>query len=168
MSSLDGTFATSTEIPLNGTSAETSDMAKAEKSVFIKAPVDKVFTYAVEPANQPDFWPSLLETTDIEPLPDGGFRDRWVYKMGGVRFKGSGETTEYVANRRFVNVTKGGIPSVQTWTFEPEPGGTRVTFSVDYTVPIPLLGKMAEALIVRMNQREADTLLANLRDKMEA
>ena len=143
-------------------------MAKAEQSVFIKAPVNQVFSYAMEPANQPDFWPSLLETTDIEPLPEGGFRNRWVYKMSGMRFKGTSETTEYVANRRVVNVTKGGIPSVQTWTFEPEPGGTKVTFAAEYTVPIPLLGKMAEALIVKMNQREADTLLANLKDRMEA
>ena len=143
-------------------------MAKAEQSVFIKAPVNQVFSYAMEPANQPDFWPSLLETTDIEPLPEGGFRNRWVYKMSGMRFKGTSETTEYVANRRVVNVTKGGIPSVQTWTFEPEPGGTKVTFAAEYTVPIPLLGKMAEALIVKMNQREAETLLGNLKDRMEA
>ena len=143
-------------------------MTKAENSVFIKAPVDKVFSYAVDPANQPDFWPSLLECTDIERLPSGGFSNRWVYKMSGMRFKGTAESTEYLANRRVVSVTKGGIPSVQTWTFEPEPSGTKVTFAAEYTVPIPLLGKMAEAIIVKMNQREAETLLANLRDRMEA
>ena len=143
-------------------------MAKAWNSVFIKAPVDKVFSYTENPANMPDFWLSLQECTDIKRLPSGGFTYSWVYKMSGMRFKGTARTTEYVANRRVVNVTKGGIPSVQTWTFEPEPGGTKVTFAAEYTVPIPLLGKMAEALIVKMNQREADTLLANLKDRMEA
>jgi len=143
-------------------------MAKAQNSVFIKAPVDRIFAYAADPANQPDFWPSLLETTDIESLPEGGYRNAWVYKMGGMRFKGTTDTQEFVPNRRVVNVTKGGIPSVQTWTFEPEPGGTKVTFAAEYTVPIPLLGKMAEAVIVKMNQREAGTLLNNLKDRMEA
>ena len=44
---------------------------------------------------------------------------------------------------------------------------TKVTFGVEYTVPIPLLGKLAEAFIVRMNDREGDLLLANLKARME-
>jgi hypothetical protein len=36
------------------------------------------------------------------------------------------------------------------------------------TVPIPLLGKLAEAVIVKMNEREAELVLANLKVRMEA
>jgi len=52
--------------------------------------------------------------------------------------------------------------------FQPEAGGTKVTFEVEYTVPIPLLGKLAEAIIVKMNDREGDLILANLKARMEA
>ena len=51
---------------------------------------------------------------------------------------------------------------------QPEDGGTKVTFDAEYTVPIPLLGKLAEAIIVKQNEREADVLLSNLKDRMEA
>jgi hypothetical protein len=39
---------------------------------------------------------------------------------------------------------------------------------VEYTVPVPLLGKLAEAFIIKQNQNEMDVLLANLIAKMEA
>jgi hypothetical protein len=52
-------------------------------------------------------------------------------------------------------------------TFRPEAGGTKVTFEVEYTVPIPVLGKLAEAIIVKMNDREGELILANLKARME-
>jgi hypothetical protein len=38
---------------------------------------------------------------------------------------------------------------------------------VEYTVPLPLLGKLAEAFIVKQNEHEADVMLANLKARME-
>jgi hypothetical protein len=35
-------------------------------------------------------------------------------------------------------------------------------------VPVPVLGKLAEAVIIRQNDHEAKVLLANLKAKMEA
>jgi hypothetical protein len=43
-----------------------------------------------------------------------------------------------------------------------------VTFEAEYTMPIPLLGKMAEAIAVKANEREIELMLANLKDMMEA
>jgi hypothetical protein len=37
-----------------------------------------------------------------------------------------------------------------------------VNFTVEYKVPIPLLGKIAEAIIVRMNDQEGDLMMVNL------
>jgi hypothetical protein len=39
---------------------------------------------------------------------------------------------------------------------------TRVTLTIEYKVPIPLLGKLAEAIIVRMNDQEGDLIMVNL------
>ena len=60
------------------------------------------------------------------------------------------------------------MKSTQTWTFQPEANGTKVTFEVEYTVPVPVLGKLAEAVIVKMNKHEGDLLLANLKAQMES
>ncbi|NIO71041.1 MAG: hypothetical protein GTN71_18915 [Anaerolineae bacterium] len=143
-------------------------MVKAETTITINAPVEKVFGYVNEPTNLPEIWPSMVEAKDVQRLPNGGNRFRWVYKMAGMRFEGTSEDTEVVANQRVVSKTKGGIESTITWTFQPEAGGTKVTFEAEYTVPIPLLGKLAEAFIVKQNEREAELLLANLKAKMEA
>jgi uncharacterized membrane protein len=143
-------------------------MARLEKSIVINAPVEKVFAFVDEPTNLPSIWPALEAISDVERLPSGGSNSRYVYKMGGLRFEGHSVTTEYVPNQRLVTRSKGGIESTIRWVFQPEGGGTRVTFEADYTVPIPLLGKIAEAILVRQNEQEAETILANLKARMEA
>ena len=69
--------------------------------------------------------------------------------------------------RKVVSDSKGGIDAIITWTFEPLAGGTKVFFAADYKVPIPLLGKLAEAFIVRLNKHEGEATLANLKSGME-
>jgi ligand-binding SRPBCC domain-containing protein len=143
-------------------------VAKTTTITKINAPVERVFAYISEPTNQVEIWPSLIEVKDVERLPGGGYSHSWVYKMAGVRMTGSTRTTEFVPNSRFVEVTEGGVSSTITWRFEPEDGGTRLVVETEYTVPVPVLGRMAEALIVKMNQREAELIMANLKARMEA
>ena len=66
-----------------------------------------------------------------------------------------------------VTRSKGGIESSWTWNFEPYNDGTKVEVIVEYKVPIPVLGKIAEVLVLKQNEREADHALANIKDKME-
>jgi len=143
-------------------------MAEMQKTITINAPVEKVFGYVNEPTNLPGIWPSMVEVKDVQRLPNGGNSFRWVYRMAGVRFEGISEDTEYVANQRVVNKTEDGIESTFVWTFQPEDGGTKLTVEVEYTVPIPLLGKLSEAFIIRQNEREFELLLANVKARMEA
>ena len=143
-------------------------MAKVKNTILIKAPVEEVFSYVSEPSNLPEIWPGMVEAKDVQPLPDGGHRFRWVYKMAGMPFEGDSEDVEVIRDERMVSQTKGGIQSTITWTFRPENGDTFVIFEADYTVPIPLLGKLAEAFIVGSNRREAEALLANLKARIES
>ena len=142
-------------------------MRKAVKSITIKSPVEKIFDYISEPTNLPEIWPSLMEIKDVQRLPDGNINNRWVYKMAGVRLEGTSEGVESVANQRIVSKTKGGVESTQTWMFQPEGDETKVTLEIEYTIPIPLLGKLAEAIIVKMNEHEGEVILANLKSRME-
>ena len=142
-------------------------MAKITKSVTINAPVEKVYAFMSEPTNLPEIWPSMVEVKDVQPSPAGGYNFSWVYKMAGVRFDGASETTEAIPNQRVVTKSTKGIESTFVWMYEPEDGGTKLTVETEYTVPIPLLGKLAEAFIVKQNQHEADVMLANLKARME-
>ena len=142
-------------------------MAKLERTITIVAPVEKVFAFMGEPANLPEIWPSMVEVKDIVPSPVGGYNFGWVYKMAGMRIEGASENTQNIPNQLVVTRSKKGIESTFKWTYKPEAGGTRLTVEVEYTIPVPLLGKLAEAVIVKLNEHEADTLLANLKARME-
>lgn len=142
-------------------------MAKVKKSIVIRAPAEKVFEYINVPTNLTEIWPSMVGAKDVQRLPNGGNSFRWVYKMAGMSFEGTSVDTDVVPNERIVSKTEGGIESVVTWAIQPENGGSKVTFDAEYTVPIPLLGKLAEAFIVKLNENEAETILANLKSRME-
>jgi len=142
-------------------------MAKIEKSLWINAPVEEVFGFMAQPENLPVIWPSLQEVRNVQPLPNGGYAYDWTYKMASIRFDGHAEWTEFVRNQRIVDKNEGGIPSTFIWTYRAEAGGTRVAVSVDYTVPSAVLGKLAAPVLHKINEQEAETVLANLKARME-
>jgi uncharacterized membrane protein len=142
-------------------------MAKLETSVTINAPVEKVFEYVSKPENMPEVWPSLIEVNNVKELPNGGTSYDFVYKMVGVRLTGFSEDTEFVPNERLVSVSTGGIESKFTWLFQSEDEGSNLAVEVEYTVPVPVLGKFAEAVIVRQIGKEAEVIMDNLKTMME-
>jgi len=141
-------------------------MAKVERSITINAPVEQVFAYIEDPMNNLDWLPSLIEVKDVTGSGVGQHY-RWAYKMAGLRFKGENTVTEHIPNERKVEQSKGGIVSTWTYSFEPHDGGTKMELVIEYTIPVPVLGKLAEKLVLRRNEREADLAMGNIKDKME-
>jgi uncharacterized membrane protein len=142
-------------------------MLKIERSVLINAPVDKVFSYVHEPNNMLEYWPSMLEVKNVKALPNGGYEYDWVYNMAGIHINGHAEWVEYVKNERVVNKNESGIPSTFVWSYKPEGDGTRLDLSVEYTIPGAVLGKLAEPFIRKLNENQADTVMANLIARLE-
>ena len=142
-------------------------MAKLDRTVTIDAPIEKVFQFVEDPSNFPEVWPSMIEVKDVERLPSGGRTFSWVYKMAGVKLEGTSETVEYEENRMVVSETKGGIQSRFVWSFTPEGDGTTLHVDMEYTIPVPVVGKLAESVVVKMNEREASALVSNIKDRME-
>jgi uncharacterized protein YndB with AHSA1/START domain len=143
-------------------------MEKVEQSIIIHAPVDTIFDYISEPTNLLKIWPGMVEIEDAQRLQHGGKRFRCDHKMVGARIESTWEAVEYVLNTRITIKTSGGIRSTVTWTFQPQNGGTEVTFNIEYAIPAPLLRKHSKASIIRWNEDETETILANLKAEMEA
>ena len=137
-------------------------MARIDKEVIVNAALERVFNYVSDPNNWIEFWPSLIAVGDVKLLSNGGFSGSYEYKMIGMRFKGTGECTEFVPNQWIVLETQGGIHSRITLTFRSIEERTRVTITIEYTVPIPLLGRLTEYAILKMNEQEANLVLSNL------
>ncbi len=138
-------------------------MAQVDKEVTVNAPIETIFDYINDPSNLPECWPGLMEVKDVQPLPNGGYRARWVYKMLGMLFKGTSECYQNFPYQLIASETKGSIKSTIVWTFRSWGRKTKVTLTIKYKIPIPLLGKWAEAIIVRMNEQEGDAMMAYLR-----
>jgi uncharacterized membrane protein len=141
-------------------------MAKVSRSVIINGAVDKVFAYVAEPTNLAEWIPSIMEVTDVTGSGVGQHY-RWRYKMAGVPLKGETTVIEQIPNERRVTDSKGGVISTWTLTFEPHDGGTKFGIDIEYTVPVPVLGKLAEKLVLKRNEREADMAMENVKEKME-
>ena len=142
-------------------------MAKIEKTIIIHAPADKIFNFMTNPHNLLEIWPAMVEIKDVKKNPKGGMDFGWVYKMAGMRFEGYSETSDFTLNKHYMTHSKKGIESTFKWDYEPIPEGTRLHVEVEYKVPIPLVGKLAEAVITKQNDHEATVLLTNLKDRME-
>ncbi len=143
-------------------------MAQIQKFILIKAPIEKVFDYLNDPHKLTEYWPGMIEVKDIQSLPNGGTCFNYVYKLAGFRFEGKSEDTEIIPLKRMVSITTGGVEGKLTWELEKAADGTKVVLESEYTVPLPVVGKLAEAVIVKLGEHEADQILANLKTFMEA
>jgi uncharacterized membrane protein len=147
---------------------ETIAMYKIQRTIDIKAPVQRVYDFLNQPTNLPSIWPNLGSVSNIVPRPGGAHDFDWVYKMAGVQLRGHTSVVDAQPGK-FVRLrNEGGIPSTFHWTYAGHDGlGTRLSVEVEYAIPAPVIGKMAEALVAKLNERDLDTLLANLKDVMQ-
>lgn len=139
-----------------------------KKSIEIKAPVERVYEFLTTPSNLPGIWPSMVEVTNVERRLDGWHRFDWVYKMVGIRFKGHAEPTKVEPNRYVEMKNESGIPSTFRWSYDPRGAtSTLLTLEVEYAIPTPVFGTVAEAIVSKVNERELETLLANAKTVLE-
>jgi len=140
-------------------------MATIRRSISIHAPVDRVFDYVADPSHLPAIWPSLVAVHNVEPHAEGNSFD-WDYRMLGLLIHGHSDAVEQVRNLRQVTKSVRGIPNTFRWLYAGNGAETEVTLEVDYEAPIP--GRLAQRIVGRVNEREAETLLANLKRQLES
>jgi uncharacterized membrane protein len=142
-------------------------MAKISKTVEIAAPPERVFAFMTDPNNLPEIWPSMVEVSGVRSGADGSHSFDWVYKMAGVKIRGHADATVTEPRRRVHVENESGIPSTFEYLYEGSGNHTRFTMQVEYTIPGQVLGKLAEPIVRRINEHEADVLLQNLKARME-
>lgn len=142
-------------------------MAKLKRSILVYARAEKVYKYLADYKNQPDWIPSSVEVWDGSE-PGVGQRFKWKYKMAGILIEGESTITELVPNKRMGFKTKGAISSEWLLVVDLKDGGTEVELSIEYTIPMPVLGKVAEKIILKRNEREAGLAMENIKEILEA
>jgi uncharacterized protein YndB with AHSA1/START domain len=133
-------------------------MIRTTRSIYIDAPVKKVFDFYKDPANWAEVAPAWLDATysDVKRTPKvTGTTFTFKGKMARViPVEGTGELTEVVPNRRIVYRGKDPVQdATETMTFLFEAVGSGMTLTaVDereaYRVErIPLVGRLAERVV---------------------
>ena len=142
-------------------------MVKAEGSINIGVPVEKVWDLPIDSEKLPEWMPLLMDVSDIQG--EGvGETFKWTYKFIGIKFNGSSTVAERVTNKKSVVKSKAGIESIWTWDLSSDGDNTKVDLVVEYTIPVPVLGKFAEGFVVKQGNRDIKFTLENMKSVLEA
>ena len=141
-------------------------MPSYENSIVIDAPLSDVFSYANDPKTFPDWVQGMIDVRDVIGTGEGQ-QYEWTFKMVGIQFRGQSVAVNYVQDECAAYQSIGMIESIWTNIVESSDGGTKLTIKVDYSIPAPVLGKLAEALTLRRNKRGLDATLLNAKEVLE-
>jgi len=142
-------------------------MASWKDSILIHAPPDDVFAYVDDPRQLPTWLPSMIEVRNV--IGSGlGQQYEYTYKMGGLQLRGTNIVIEHVPNERGLHQVIGMISALWDYSVEPHPEGTLLNIEVEYSIPIPVLGRLAERLAIKQNAASFELALINVKDVMEA
>jgi len=145
-------------------------MPKIVKVIFIRAPAERVFDFATDPERAREYIPHVIEMKKTSAGPVGvGARYRSLVEIVGVRLAAPFRVTQY--ERPFRYATQGThfeARGKSEWTFEPEEDGTKVTLSIDYTLPESFFGKwVGRFLVHRILERDLEQAMRNAKAILE-
>ena len=142
-------------------------MATWNDSILIHASPEEVFAYVDDPVELPTWLPSMVEVRNV--VGTGlGQQYEYTYKMAGLLLRGQNVVIEHVPNERGLHHVLGMISALWEYSVEPHRDGTLLSIEVEYTIPVPVLGKLVERLAIKQNAASFELAIINVKDVMEA
>jgi uncharacterized protein YndB with AHSA1/START domain len=138
-----------------------------KKNVIITAPPEKVFDVVYDTANISQIWRNVSNVRNLQALPNGGQSFQFDYSMAGLRLNSSGTDLMVLRPHRLITRTTGGVTSTLNWTFNPILTDTQtdLTLEVNYEVPVPLVGRLAEYVVAKINETDVVHMLNYLKHR---
>jgi hypothetical protein len=143
-------------------------MTKIERSIVIGRPVEEVWEFVHDIANDRLWQTTLTESEQLTGGPMGvGTKVREVRHFLGLRIELAWEVTEFEPPRTSaIKGVSGPVPLNGRYLLEPLEAGTR--FTVSGELDAHGLFKLAEPVFARITSRELEANLGHLRDLLEA
>ena len=143
-------------------------MTKIERSIVIDRPVDEVWEFVHDIANDRLWQTTLVESEQLTDGPMGvGAKVREARHFLGLRIELAWEVTEFEPKRRSaIKGISGPVPLSGGYLLEPVDTGTR--FTVSGELDAHGLFKLAEPVFARITRRELEANLGHLKDLLEA
>ena len=133
-----------------------------QRTVQIKASPEEVMARLSDASRWPDWYPGMTEIDVAAPFPEQGGRVTFKVKSAGMSMQITESVLDYQPAKLQLLQMEGMFSGQARWELTPEGDGTRLTTTFDYALPGGVLGRAADALIVkRMNGRSLEEGLRN-------
>lgn len=140
-------------------------MTRVEASVDVQAPLTEVFAYASDWRRWEDWWEGVSEFRPTTETTRGN-GTRYAYKawIAGLTLTLETEINDFAENAGWRGVVTKGPRHATQWVFEAVGNATRLTYILEYHLPVPLLGGLLDSLLMRPGwQRRLEKSLQNLK-----
>jgi uncharacterized membrane protein len=147
-------------------------MPRLDNSIDIKLPKERVFEYVSDVTARPEWvkWTKRAEVTSSTER-EVGSTDAGVMQVGPQKQKVEAIVTEYRPDYVYTRRHTRGMELTDRIAVVPSPSGegTKVAWSVEYTPPMGIMGKMMDSMfMVRLFDQLMKDSLDNLRDRLES
>ena len=145
-------------------------MATINKSIDIDAPAEQVFAILTDPGRLSEYAPGVTSVEDIQYTEQHiGDSYRATYSALGLHFPMTFTVIEHERPTRRTTRFEGGMKGAWTWTLSPQGKSTHLTTTMEYEMVGGVLGKAMNAVLIeRMNEKNAERMLENLKLVSEA
>jgi len=131
-------------------------MTKIEQSIDINAPLDKVYAFASDWRNLQRYF---VYVQDVKPTTEKTLGEGAQLALK-VRFLGRTMDADWKGTEHEPNVGWGfdatlmGVTAAKRWRFAPMSDSTRVTFTLEYKPSPPVVGDIANVLLIAPQWRK--------------
>ena len=144
-------------------------MAIVQRSIQIKASPQETMALLSDASRWPGWYPGMTEIDIAAPFPEAGGKVTFTAKSAGLSMTITETVLDYQPDRLQLMQMEGMLSGRARWELTPEGDGTRLTTTFDYALPGGVLGKIADALIVkRMNAKSLEGGLSNFKALVES
>ena len=143
-------------------------MTNVQRNVQIDASPQQTMALLSDASRWPDWYPGMERVDITAPFPEAGGKVAFKVKSAGVAMTITETVLDYQPDEVQLLRMEGMLSGQARWELTPEGAGSRLTTTFDYTLPGGVVGKLADALMVkRMNGRSLDAALKNFKALVE-
>jgi carbon monoxide dehydrogenase subunit G len=143
-------------------------MAIVQRDVQIQASPQEAMAVLSDASRWPDWYPGMTQIDITAPFPEAGGKVAFKVRSAGISMSIRETVLDYLPGELQLLEMEGMLSGRARWELTPEGDGTRLTTTFDYSLPGGVLGRVADALIVkRMNATSLEQALQNFRTLVE-
>jgi carbon monoxide dehydrogenase subunit G len=143
-------------------------MTSVQRDVQIDASPQETMALLSDASRWPDWYPGMTGIDITAPFPEAEGKVVIKVKSAGVSMTITETVLDYQPDKLQLLQMEGMLSGQARWELTPEGDRTRLTTTFDYVLPGGVVGKLADALIVkRLNGKSLEDALKNFKALVE-